>query len=72
MEKGLPIGAAPNIHVSLVMLPEEGRYLVDRPERFRLKEMKLKVRRQAFRMKYLHDLEQADKKRQAKGAVASA
>ena len=32
MEKGLPIGCAPNIHVSLVMLPEECRALS--PRRF--------------------------------------
>ena len=30
MEKGLPIGCAPNIHVSLVMLPEECRSLSPR------------------------------------------
>jgi len=27
--KNLPIGVAPNVHVSLVMLPEEGRFLSD-------------------------------------------
>jgi hypothetical protein len=30
MEAGLPIGCAPNIHVSLVMLPEECRALSNR------------------------------------------
>jgi radical SAM family protein len=30
MEKGLPIGIAPNVKVSLVLLPEEGRYFSDR------------------------------------------
>jgi hypothetical protein len=39
MERGLPIGCAPNVHVSLVMLPEECRSLS--PRRFPLKEMKL-------------------------------
>ena len=29
MEKGLMIGVAPNIKVSLVLLPEEGRYFLD-------------------------------------------
>ena len=28
MERGLPIGVAPNIHVSLVLLPDEARWLV--------------------------------------------
>ncbi|MCL4821522.1 MAG: radical SAM protein [Vicinamibacteria bacterium] len=34
MERGLPIGCAPNVHVSLVLLPEEGRYLSDRKFRW--------------------------------------
>lgn len=41
MEQGLPIGCAPDIHVSLVMLPEEGRYLSDRS--FPLTTLKLKA-----------------------------
>jgi len=41
MEKGLPIGAAPNIHVSLVLLPDEARSLSDR--RFPLQTLKLKL-----------------------------
>jgi hypothetical protein len=49
MEHGLPIGIAPNVHVSLVMLPEEGRYLVDDPSRFRLGEWKLGLQKMAFR-----------------------
>jgi hypothetical protein len=30
MERGLPIGCAPDIHVSLVLLPEEARTLTTR------------------------------------------
>jgi hypothetical protein len=41
MERGLPIGAAPNVHVSLVMLPEECRSLSGR--RYPLGELKLKL-----------------------------
>jgi len=41
MERGLPVGAAPNIHVSLVLLPEEARYLSDR--RFPLQDAKIAV-----------------------------
>ncbi|HXH29052.1 MAG TPA: radical SAM protein, partial [Candidatus Polarisedimenticolia bacterium] len=40
MERGLPIGVAPDIHVSLVLLPEECRWLSDRPRRFLWKEMR--------------------------------
>jgi hypothetical protein len=41
MERGLPIGVAPNIHVSLVMLPEECRAFS--PRRFRLQTLKLRA-----------------------------
>ncbi len=34
MERGLMIGVAPNVKVSLVLLPEEGRYFTDNPHRF--------------------------------------
>ena len=38
MSHGLPIGCAPNVHVSLVMLPEEARGLS--PRRFPVRELK--------------------------------
>jgi hypothetical protein len=41
MERGLPIGCAPNIHVSLVMLPEECRTLSRR--RYPVQTLKLKA-----------------------------
>jgi uncharacterized radical SAM superfamily protein len=41
MERGLPIGCAPNVRVSLVLLPEECRAFSSR--RFRLKTLKLKT-----------------------------
>ncbi|MCC7143909.1 MAG: hypothetical protein IT349_17560, partial [Candidatus Eisenbacteria bacterium] len=40
MDRDLPIGIAPNIHVSLVLLPEECRWFADKPRRYALKEMK--------------------------------
>ena len=47
MEHGLPVGAAPDIHVSLVMLPEECRALSDK--RYPMGEFKLKVLGKAVR-----------------------
>ncbi len=41
MERGLPIGCAPNVHVSLVLLPDEARWLSDR--RFPWQTLKLKL-----------------------------
>ncbi len=47
MEHGLPIGAAPDIHVSLVMLPEECRSFSDK--RYPVGQMKLKLLGKAVR-----------------------
>ena len=52
MEAGLPIGCAPNVHVSLVMLPEEARYLSTKRypwQSFKLKAMAQVVRRRLDR-----------------------
>jgi len=46
MEQGLPIGLAPNIHVSLVMLPEECRWLS--AKRYRWQSAKLAVMKRVF------------------------
>lgn len=48
MEHRLPIGIAPNVKVSLVLLPEEGRYFVDDPDRYRMGRLKLAAMRAAF------------------------
>ena len=48
MEKGLPIGVAPNIHVSLVLLPDECRSLSERS--FPLQTLKLKLLGQAAKV----------------------
>ncbi len=47
MERGLPIGCAPDVHVSLVMLPEEARQLSDK--RYRWQELKLALLAKAVR-----------------------
>jgi hypothetical protein len=50
MEKGLPIGVAPNIHVSLVLLPDECRWLS--PKRYPFQTLKLKAMGQVFRRRF--------------------
>jgi hypothetical protein len=50
MEARLPIGCAPNIHVSLVMLPEECRGLS--AKRYPLQTLKLKALAAAFRFQF--------------------
>jgi len=48
MERGLPIGIARNIKVSIVLLPEECRWLSERPEAFRWQRLKLAALRRGF------------------------
>jgi len=50
MERGLPIGCAPDIHVSLVLLPEECRAFSDRT--FPWQSLKLKAMATAFRWSF--------------------
>ena len=59
MERRLPIGVAPNVHVSLVMLPEEARGLLDDPRRHWAGELRLKVMRRVFGVQFRRDLRRA-------------
>jgi len=49
MEKGLMIGVAPNIKVSLVLLPEEGRYFTENNRRFYFTRAKHALMRPLFK-----------------------
>jgi hypothetical protein len=50
MDRGLPIGCAPNVHVSLVMLPEECRAFSARPFRFQTLKLKAIARAVAWQV----------------------
>lgn len=50
MERGLPIGCAPNVHVSLVMLPEECRSLS--PRHYPFQTLKLKAMAKVFERRF--------------------
>ena len=50
MEQRLPIGCAPNVHVSLVMLPEECRSLS--PQRFLWQNLKLKAMKRGYERRF--------------------
>jgi hypothetical protein len=43
MKKGIPIGLAPNIEVSLVVQPDDAKYLVPRNFKFKNYQLKLKT-----------------------------
>ena len=55
MENGLPIGCAPNVHVSLVMLPEECAGLS--PRRYPLKSLKLRAMKTVFGRRFAKKLD---------------
>lgn len=63
MEAGLPIGCAPNVHVSLVMLPEECRALSGR--RYPWQSLKLEAMRRVFGRQFERRLRTHDQRRQA-------
>ena len=48
MERGLPVGIAPNVKVSIVLLPEECRWLSEHPQAYRWQRVKLAVLRGVF------------------------
>ena len=48
MEHNLPIGMAPNVKVSIVLLPEEGRYFCDDLRPYRLKTLRLRALKHVF------------------------
>ena len=74
MEKDLPIGVAPNVHVSLVLLPEECRYLLDNPRKYWWKELRLRALSRAFAMRFQRQVDRkmrASSPRETQGDLAS-
>ena len=69
MEKDLPIGVAPNVHVSLVLLPEECRYFLDNPRKYWWKELRLRALAKAFSLSFQR---QVDRKMRASAPGESA
>ena len=61
MEKGLPIGVAPNIHVSLVMLPEECEALSERAGQYKMQKLKLAGMRKIFAAGFLRKLKHKER-----------
>jgi len=69
MEKHLPIGVAPNIHVSLVMLPEECEGLSANPGGNKLHKVKLAGMRKVFAAGFLRRLKQKEQQFPEYGAT---
>ena len=69
MEKGLPVGVAPNIHVSLVLLPDECRSLSERS--FPLQTLKLKLLGQAAKAMLSRNIRRAESRAKAEAGAAA-
>ena len=63
--RGIPIGLAPNIEVSLIVNPDDAKYLVERDLSFKLFEMRLKLLKKLARFKFAREL----KPRRVKGRL---
>jgi hypothetical protein len=70
MEAGLPIGCAPNVHVSLVMLPEECRGLS--PRRYPLRTLRLGAMKTVFARRFARRLARLEHLPPAPAPAASA
>jgi hypothetical protein len=70
MEHRLPIGCAPNVHVSLVLLPEECASLSTR--RFRWQRARLAALRLAFGLAFRRRLARLDARRRSAAAGGAA
>jgi hypothetical protein len=70
MEAGLPIGCAPNVHVSLVMLPEECRGLSSR--HYPLRSLRLAVMKGVFARRFASKVARLEAQAPATGAAARA
>jgi Radical SAM superfamily len=66
MERGLPIGCAPNVHVSLVLLPDEARWLSRR--RFPATRVKLGLMAQAAKWQVARNVRAAETRSARAGA----
>ncbi len=71
MEHDLPIGVAPNIHVSLVLLPEECRWFSDHPRKYWRKELKLRAMSRVFRWGFERQVRRALEARRAEHHAAA-
>jgi hypothetical protein len=69
MERGLPIGCAPNVQVSLVMLPEECRWFSNKSYFFG--DLKLKLLSQAVRFNLKRKLQSAGRQASPPASIAA-
>ena len=53
---GIPMGVAPNIEVSLIVNPDDAKYLVERDLGFRLHELKMKLLKRLAMLKFRREL----------------
>ncbi len=70
MENNIPLGLAPNLEISIVIQPKEGRYFLDNRNKYRAQEMKLSLARQAVKLVFNNRVKAAQKRAAKKTAQA--
>ncbi len=66
MKHGIPVGLAPNLKISIVIQPDEGRYFLDNRNKYKLTELKLAAMKVAVKTLFNQRVKKAEARRTAK------
>ncbi len=66
MKHGIPVGLAPNLKISIVIQPDEGRYFLENRNKYKLTELKLAAMKVAVKTMFNQRVKKADARRAAK------
>lgn len=66
MKRGIPVGLAPNLKISIVIQPDEGRYFLENRNKYKLTELKLAAMKVAVKTLFNQRVKKADACRAAK------
>jgi len=70
MKKGIPVGLAPNLKISIVIQPDEGRYFLENRNKYKLTELKLAAMKVAVKTLFNQRIKKAEARRLSKHATA--
>jgi hypothetical protein len=66
MKHGIPVGLAPNLKISIVIQPDEGRYFLENRNKYKLTELKLAAMKVAVKTLFNQRVKKAEARRAAK------
>ena len=68
LQHNIPVGMAPNLKISIVIQPDEGKYFLEERNKYKLTEMKLAAMKIAVKAKLNQRVKKAEARRAKKGA----